>query len=188
MVANSKMVGDVNIFFNEAVADDDDDDDDDDDGRVENGTGQNLARTVTEYDAECEIMIAGTSPLFPIARIPTLTTETGQLNADREHRRGGLAREALRLMIHYVTGKPTPSATGNVPASQLPIPLNWLTCKISLTNEPSIRLFEGLGFEKVKVSEVWQEVEMRYKQAPAEAGESAFANSLVEVLHWPVNE
>ena len=63
MVSNSKMVGDVNIFFNEAVADDDDDDDDD--GRVENGTGQNLARTVTEYDAECEIMIAGMSSLFP---------------------------------------------------------------------------------------------------------------------------
>lgn len=74
------------------------------------------------------------------------------------------------MMLNYVT-----STTG----SKLPIPSSWLTCKIALTNDASIALFESLGFTKQKVSEVWQEVEMRFS---ATGHEPLFPGSIIRVL------
>ncbi|KAF8996135.1 GNAT domain-containing protein [Cyathus striatus] len=96
-----------------------------------------------EFEAEVEIMIAEPS-----------------------YRRKGLAQDALHLMLTYATGQP--DAFGFSPASPIDSPLNLLpetlVTRISQTNEPSIRLFEKLGFKITKTVEVFQEVEMRWRK------------------------
>ena len=44
-----------------------------------------------------------------------------------------------------------------------------LMAKIGSANTPSIRLFESLGFSIVKVVEVWDEVELRWRPDEPEA-------------------
>lgn len=44
-----------------------------------------------------------------------------------------------------------------------PVPPSSLLTRISLTNEPSIKLFEKLGFQIVRTVEVFGEVEMRWR-------------------------
>jgi len=44
-----------------------------------------------------------------------------------------------------------------------------LMAKIGSANTPSIRLFESLGFSIVKVVEVWDEVELRWRPNEPEA-------------------
>ncbi|KAJ3807022.1 GNAT domain-containing protein [Lentinula aff. lateritia] len=106
-----------------------------------------------EFTAEAEIMIA--EPLY---------------------RRRGYAKEALRLMFEYVTGRPTSYFIQNprVEMSQgeetrqisvkMPhsIPPTSLITRISDTNTPSIKLFEKLGFRITKHVEVFEEVELRW--------------------------
>lgn len=101
------------------------------------------------------------------------------------------------MMMAFVTATPTPRVTPSgvtdaapapahtdTPHCSLPIPPHWLTCKISLKNEPSIKLFESLGFTRQKVSEVWQEVEMRYTDKdPARL--DRLQSSISRVLFWP---
>lgn len=85
-----------------------------------------------------------------------------------------MAKEALQMLLNYVT-------TGDLTTgSKLPIPPAWLTCKISLSNDASIALFESLGFSKHKVSEVWQEVEMRFS---ATGPSTLFPGSVMKVLY-----
>ncbi|CBQ67529.1 related to N-acetyltransferase [Sporisorium reilianum SRZ2] len=163
IVSECKMVGDVNIFFNVQHEDDED----------EAGTvKQESEDPGSVFDAECEIMIA-----------------------EHSHRRKGVAREALQMMFAFVTAQPTPTgnATSNAslaarptdaPHCTLPIPPEWLTCKISLTNTPSINLFESLGFTRQSVSEVWQEVEMRYANTDS-APQKQWHESIAHVLFWP---
>ncbi|SPO20693.1 related to N-acetyltransferase [Ustilago trichophora] len=174
LISRCKMVGDVNIFFNEVH--DDDDNDEDDTEQAAPATKEQEQRSV--FDAECEIMIA-----------------------ERSYRRKGIAREALQMMFSFVTTTPTPASTAPSAASEtkeiesqtrpdptlhctLPIPPKWLTCKISLTNNPSIQLFESLGFTRQKVSEVWQEVEMRFTDTNSH-GLGQSSESIREVLFWP---
>ncbi|PWZ02937.1 hypothetical protein BCV70DRAFT_234704 [Testicularia cyperi] len=166
LVKESRMVGDVNIFFNPNH-----DSSDDDEANATDMDGVSKTKDAAEvYDAECEIMIA-----------------------EPEFRGRGLAREALKMLMNYVTSSPTPifSSTQAKPASspptKLPIPASWLTCKISLTNEPSIGLFRSLGFEKARVSEVWQEVEMRFQIEDQRTGgaENVWPDAIEAVLRWP---
>ncbi|PWN29284.1 acyl-CoA N-acyltransferase [Jaminaea rosea] len=98
------------------------------------------ARTQKQLRGEMEVMIAE----------PSL-------------RRHGLASQALQLLMHYVTQEQ--------PTSKRPLlsPFN-LFVKVGLSNSPSRALFARLGFEEVKVSEVWQEVEMRYTRGEGSAG------------------
>ncbi|EST09764.2 GNAT domain protein [Kalmanozyma brasiliensis GHG001] len=163
-LSECKMVGDVNIFFNQRHEEDEDEDNAEEQSSVKDAV----------FDAECEIMIA-----------------------EHSYRRKGIAREALEMMFAFVTSDPTPVAapldnfsTASVPAStdtahcSLPIPSDWLTCKISLSNAPSIKLFESLGFTRQKVSEVWQEVEMRFTDRdPARFDQ--YRKSIERVLFWP---
>lgn len=114
------------------------------------------------------------------------------------YRRKGIAREALKMMFEYVTAAPTPTAeSGKTPQvdkpsshCSLPIPPEWLTCKISLTNQASIQLFESLGFTRQSVSEVWQEVEMRLtdnsRALPRQddGTSSTSSSSVLQVLFW----
>ncbi|SNX81443.1 related to N-acetyltransferase [Melanopsichium pennsylvanicum] len=172
LVSKCTMVGDVNIFFNEVHKEETDEDD------TEQAVGTNpVLKNVQQqlvFDAECEIMIA-----------------------EHGHRRKGMAREALQMMFAFVTASQTPipvdatqrptihptqSETG--PHCSLPIPPSWLTCKISLKNGPSIKLFESLGFTKHKITEVWQEVEMRLtNHEPAYLGQ--LGQSIRQVLFFP---
>ncbi|KAJ8589845.1 hypothetical protein M405DRAFT_933225 [Rhizopogon salebrosus TDB-379] len=101
-----------------------------------------------EFEAEVEIMIA-----------------------ELAYRRKGLALEALRLMLTYVTAPPfspcasLPSHTLSTPPPPPPLPLpvhpSRLVVRISRSNQPSIKLFLQLGFAVVRVVEVFDEVEMR---------------------------
>ncbi|SPC65145.1 related to N-acetyltransferase [Ustilago sp. UG-2017b] len=165
LVSKSKMVGDVNIFFNARHEDEEDEEVDKTEG---NGAKQ-------RSNAECEIMIA-----------------------EHSYRRQGIAREALQMMFAFVTTRPTPVAqassdTGQSNAAELaksndaihctlPIPLDWLTCKISLSNTPSIQLFESLGFTRQSVSEIWKEVELRFTSIDSKLHDQ-IANSIQNVLY-----
>ena len=64
----------------------------------------------------------------------------GILIADKEHRMLGYAKQALTLLINY---------------SENILDLANLQCFIHADNLPSIRLFEGLGFEKVGLRKSW---------------------------------
>ena len=105
------------------------------------------------------------------------------------------------MMFSFVTSEPTPTGkpiTDTSPTSHpaavspqpksdshptLPIPPDWLTCKISLSNTPSIKLFESLGFTRHKFSQVWQEVEMRYtNNNPALLKQCQ--ESISQILFW----
>ncbi|UZJ53524.1 hypothetical protein CBS101457_002844 [Exobasidium rhododendri] len=131
------MVGDVNLFLTERHEDDKDNSDDKDDP-------VNVPHTI---DAELEVMIA-----------------------EKRWRQKGLAAEALMLLIKYASSYPTPAPTspqtlsthsGISPSKYLPLPSDAFLVKIGYDNQPSIRLFEKLGFEEVKRSAIWKEVEMR---------------------------
>ncbi|KAJ3566658.1 hypothetical protein NP233_g6864 [Leucocoprinus birnbaumii] len=152
-VESLQMVGDVNLFFKGdrlAVA------------------HETTANEDDEFEVEIEIMIA-----------------------EKPFRRKGFALESLLLLLTYAAGQWSPF----VPADQegfdsipshLPLRpyLNYireaqssrslikivtpsrLVSRISDSNEPSIRLFEKLGFRVVRKVEVFHEVEMRWCKAP----------------------
>ena len=63
LISECKMVGDVNIFFNERHEDDQDEDVETEATVASHTTSQSgLESSRTVFDAECEIMIAGKSP------------------------------------------------------------------------------------------------------------------------------
>ncbi|KAI0668745.1 acyl-CoA N-acyltransferase [Trametes maxima] len=85
--------------------------------------------------------------------------------AEPAYRRRGLAHTALQLMLSYATDPSSPSP--------LPVPKDRLVARIGDKNEPSIRLFEKLGFSITKRVAVFEEVELRYtgaNEAPWTAG------------------
>lgn len=61
-------------------------------------------------------------------------------------------------MLSYATDVASPAP--------LPIPKDRLVARIGDKNEPSIRLFEKLGFSITKRVPVFEEVELRYTDAP----------------------
>ncbi|KAL7285980.1 hypothetical protein ACG7TL_001095 [Trametes sanguinea] len=74
--------------------------------------------------------------------------------AEPAYRRRGIAHTALQLLLSYATDPASPSP--------LPIPKERLVARIGDKNEPSIRLFEKLGFSVTKRVPVFEEVELRY--------------------------
>ncbi|KAH9855741.1 acyl-CoA N-acyltransferase [Lenzites betulinus] len=77
--------------------------------------------------------------------------------AEPAYRRRGIAHTALQLMLSYASD----------PASPPPLPITRarLVARIGDKNEPSIRLFEKLGFTVTKRVAVFEEVELRYTGA-----------------------
>ncbi|KAJ3535132.1 hypothetical protein NM688_g7022 [Phlebia brevispora] len=73
--------------------------------------------------------------------------------AESAYRRRGYAQRALHLMLAY--------ATSTNWSSRLPVPRDRLVARIGEKNEPSIRLFEKMGFIVTKKITVFEEVEMR---------------------------
>jgi diamine N-acetyltransferase len=67
----------------------------------------------------------------------------GVLIANKEDRMLGFATQALNILIDY---------------SENVLDLVNLQCFIHADNEPSIRLFEGLGFEKVGIRKGWYRI------------------------------
>lgn len=177
IVSRGKMVGDVNIFFNQRH---EEEEQDQGDQTREKQCGSTHS---VVFDAECEIMIA-----------------------EHSHRRKGIARQALQMMFSFVTSQPTPKARSLTELSHarsvdvssvdsaaassvnkqhctLPIPSDWLTCKISLSNNASIKLFESLGFARHTISEVWQEVEMRFSSTDAALRQQC-DKAIRQILFW----
>ncbi|KAI0820611.1 acyl-CoA N-acyltransferase [Trametes gibbosa] len=77
--------------------------------------------------------------------------------AEPAYRRRGIAHTALQLMLSYATEPASPSP--------LPVMRERLVARIGDKNEPSIRLFEKLGFTLTKRVAVFEEVELRYTGA-----------------------
>jgi RimJ/RimL family protein N-acetyltransferase len=65
--------------------------------------------------------------------------------AEEEFRGKGYGKKALRMMMSYAISD---------------LGIHHFVAKISLKNEPSRKLFEKLGFELVKISEIFQEAEL----------------------------
>ncbi|KAK0235471.1 GNAT domain-containing protein [Armillaria nabsnona] len=94
------------------------------------------------------------------------TAEVEIMIAEPDYRRGGLALEALQLMLQYATANKFLTEGSSVPTvfpkpSPLPVLPSSLVARIGDTNLPSIRLFEKLGFVITKRIEVFSEVEMK---------------------------
>ncbi|KAL7416820.1 GNAT domain-containing protein [Mrakia frigida] len=79
--------------------------------------------------------------------------------AELAYRRKHLAQQALSLLLQYATSAPL-----SLPASR-----NFVA-KISTSNPASLALFRKLGFGIVKISEVWQEWEVRFHAKDIETG------------------
>jgi hypothetical protein len=94
--------------------------------------------------------------------------------------------EAISLLIHYGSTAPTPAPAAGIspPSKYLPLSRDAFLAKVGFDNHASIRLFERLGFQEVKRSEIWREVELR----PTKAGMS-LGPALQEtaVQHWALS-
>jgi len=105
------MVGDVNAFFSEIIADPINDDDE--------------GQPTGEFSAELEVMIA-----------------------ERSHRRKGLAREALLLLVYFIL-------------KRVQLPIREFVAKISDGNDASMRLFTmKLGFKTRRRLEIFSQTEL----------------------------
>lgn len=93
-------------------------------------------------EGEVEVMIAG---MLLCVRLFAFS----QSGTEPASRRKGLAHAALSAFLHYAI------------MHVLPCPM--LVTRISATNTPSIRLFEKLGFERIKEPNFFGEIEMRFK-------------------------
>jgi RimJ/RimL family protein N-acetyltransferase len=83
--------------------------------------------------------------LFVNEEDPT-AAEIEVMIAEKCYRRQGYGREALSIMLAYGTQE---------------LAVSSFTAKISLKNEPSLSLFQTLGFQYVCTSEIFQEIELR---------------------------
>jgi L-amino acid N-acyltransferase YncA len=62
---------------------------------------------------------------------------------------------ALQMLLSYATSPDAPAP--------LPVPKERLVVRIGEKNEPSIKLFEKLGFAITKRVAVFEEIEMRFQ-------------------------
>jgi hypothetical protein len=108
-------------------------------------------------DVECEIMIAGRD----LAPLPLLKLRT-RLSWTRPGKGGphAVVRAPRKRPPHLLLL--TPCSLTYVVHSHLKVVPTHFIARIGSSNESSIRLFERLGFGKVRVVEVWDEVEMRW--------------------------
>ncbi|TFY60381.1 hypothetical protein EVJ58_g5179 [Rhodofomes roseus] len=105
--------------------------------------------TDEDFEAEVEIMIA-----------------------EPAYRRRGLAHTVLQLFLSYATSAchhalPVPPYHPHTLPS---IPRTALVARIGMHNAPSIALFAKLGFVETKRVEVFEEVEMRWRDPEAGIG------------------
>lgn len=139
------MVGDVNIFLHGSRRAGDSPEENDHEGH--------------DFEAEVEIMIAGKE------HTPTFNSDCSSRLAEPAYRRRGFAYEALQLMLSYVTGISQLFSVNkdhrSIP-SPLHVPAARLITRITESNEPSIKLFEKLGFKITKRVAIFEEVEMRW--------------------------
>ncbi|KAI0089757.1 acyl-CoA N-acyltransferase [Irpex rosettiformis] len=92
---------------------------------------------------------------------PEFEVEVEIMIAESAYRRKGLALTALQVMLSYATC-PAPPFVSAATHAPLPVPRERLVVRIGDKNEPSVRLFEKLGFTITKRVEVFEEIEMRY--------------------------
>ncbi|KAH9947058.1 acyl-CoA N-acyltransferase [Amylocystis lapponica] len=130
------MIGDVNLFLKGSPAEDD-------------------------FEAEAEVMIAGalscsqSNDVVYMHLVAVVYLITGWYSwSELSFRRRGLALAALQHMLSYATATTSPPP--------LPVPRDRLVVRIGEKNEPSIRLFERLGFAVTKRVPVFAEVELRF--------------------------
>ncbi|KAF8440295.1 GNAT domain-containing protein [Boletus edulis BED1] len=96
--------------------------------------------------------------------------EVGVMIAEESYRGKGLALEALRLMLSYVTASPAlftnPSPTLTLPNPPFPFPIrsDSLAVRIGQENRASTRLFERLGFVETRGANAFGEKEMRIRK------------------------
>lgn len=102
---------------------------------------------------------------------PSTYAEMEVMIAEHAWRRRGLGREAVQMLLHYITQAAGPP---------FPLDPSCLFARISMSNAPSIALFEQLGFQVVKKNTVFEEVEMTVVDA---ARLQTIAP--VAVLAWP---
>lgn len=95
---------------------------------------------------------------------PVIFGEMEVMIAEPSYRRQGLADEALRIIFHYITTRPTPGTHDcNESASALPLHPTQLMVRIGSENHPSLALFSRLGFSHFKDNTVFQETELRVR-------------------------
>ncbi|GJE89227.1 acyl-CoA N-acyltransferase [Phanerochaete sordida] len=90
---------------------------------------------------------------------PEFEAEVEIMIAERAYRRRGFAATALQMLLSYATAPDSPRP--------LPVPKERLVVRIGEKNEPSMRLFEKLGFAITKRVAVFEEVEMRFQSEGA---------------------
>ena len=98
-----------------------------------------------------------------------------------EHRRKGLGKEALKLLMHYACNTQTPSELAVKYA--LPFPKDAFVAKVGLSNAPSRALFEQLRFTEIGRSEIWKEAELR----PI-VGQQPISQPPLAILTWPMDD
>lgn len=108
--------------------------------------------------------------------------------AEPGYRRRGIGREALRVFMGYIHSHWREIATEFRPASSSSSvtrrELSYLRVKINQENTGSIRLFEGLGFEKVGDGKAnfFGEVELRRRQFGLREGEEFVEGKFEECM------
>ena len=101
--------------------------------------------------------------------------------AEPRFRRKGLADEALRMLLYYITTPPAPAPDATPAEAQvLPLPATRLMVRIGSANDASLALFQRLGFAKFKENAVFQETELRVQDSEALQRTAPRA-----VLAWP---
>lgn len=138
-------------------------------------------------DAELEVMIAG-EHWQQEQSICIALSETLSFLQEPQWRKRGLAMEALSLLIYYTSASPTPtpaSLTKATTSKYSPLSCNAFLAKIGFDNQASIQLFEKLGFQEFKRSQIWKEIELR----PSKKGLSLACSSpsYVAVYHYPLS-
>lgn len=99
------------------------------------------------YDSDSD---SDADPDAPPTTPPRTRCEVELMIAVPSTRRRGFGRAALEVFLPYA-------------AAALDLPASAFFCRIGLANEPSLNLFEKVGFRRVKVVEAFGEVEMGFE-------------------------
>ncbi|OAV90131.1 hypothetical protein PTTG_01943 [Puccinia triticina 1-1 BBBD Race 1] len=83
--------------------------------------------------------------------------------ASKDHRKLGLATEALQLFLAYILLISRPLSPSQNPSQSSFPHISFFFVKISFSNTISQRLFEKLGFERTSTNKIFEEYEYRLK-------------------------